>query len=222
MSLLDEIKWDASGLVPVIVVDSETKDVLMLAYMNREALELTLRTKKVHFYSRKRQRIWMKGEESGNIQEVDEIYLDCDGDTLLVKVRPKGPACHTGRKSCFYRKLEEGSWESIGEAKEFYGGGCSVLERLYEVILERRANPQREDSYTALLFRKGLDKILKKVGEEASEVIIAGKNADKDEIVYEVADLFYHVLVMLGYFDIAPFHVYEELKKRFGKSGLRK
>ncbi|NPA15961.1 MAG: bifunctional phosphoribosyl-AMP cyclohydrolase/phosphoribosyl-ATP diphosphatase HisIE [Deferribacteres bacterium] len=221
MNIFEEISWDERGLVPVIVQDADTKEVLMLAYMNKEALEETLRTGKVHFYSRKRQRIWMKGEESGNVQEVKEILVDCDKDALLVKVKSHGPACHTGRRSCFFTTID-GKIKGEPVEKELYGGGCSILERLYEVILERKAHPEREDSYTALLFRKGLDKILKKVGEESTEVVIACKNRDRDEIIYEVADLFYHTLVALGYFDIAPHHIYEELKRRFGKSGLRK
>ncbi len=216
-----EIAWDERGLVPVVVQDAKTNQVLMLAYMNKEALERTLSTKKAHFYSRKRQRIWMKGEESGNTLEVEEIRVDCDSDTLLLRVNPKGPACHTGHKSCFYRNLE-GEELSTAVSKDLYGPNCSILERVYEVILERKATPEREDSYTALLFRKGLDKILKKVGEEASEVIIACKNKDRGEIIYEVADLFFHTLVAMGYFDIAPARIYEELHKRFGKSGLRK
>lgn len=193
----------------------------MLAYMNEEALNRTLATKKAHFYSRKRQRIWMKGEESGNTLEVVDVVVDCDSDAVLLKVKPKGPACHTGHKSCFFKNLEGEELEPPVE-EDLYGGGCSILERVYEVILERKANPEREDSYTALLFRKGLDKILKKVGEEATEVVIGCKNENKDEIVYEVADLFYHTLVALAYFDIAPHQVYEELRRRFGKSGLRK
>ncbi len=216
-----DIVWDEKGLVPAVVQDAATGEVLMLAYMNREALERTLATGRAHFYSRKRQRIWMKGEESGNVMEVKEILVDCDRDAVLLKVEPKGPACHTGHKSCFFTSFEGKEVEPVQE-KELYGGGCSILERVYEVILERKAHPEREDSYTALLFRKGLDKILKKVGEEATEVVIGCKNGDKDEIVYEVADLFFHTLVALAYFDIAPYQVYEELRRRFGKSGLRK
>ena len=216
-----QIKWDEKGLVPAVVQDAETGEVLMLAYMNKEALEKTLSSKKAHFYSRKRQRLWMKGEESGNVMEVESVSIDCDGDAILLKVRPKGPACHTGHKSCFFRDIEGREIEKAYR-EDIYPINCSILERVYEVILERKATPEREDSYTALLFRKGLDKILKKVGEEASEVIIACKNKNPDEIVYEVADLFYHVLVALGYFDIAPVKIYEELHKRFGKSGLRK
>ncbi len=217
----EEIKWDERGLVPAIIQDIETQEVLMLAYMNREALEETLKTGKVHFFSRKRQRIWMKGEESGNIQEVKKILIDCDKDALLIKVRSHGPACHTGNKSCFFTELDK-KIDNKPSGKDLYGGGCSILERLYEVILERKSHPEREDSYTALLFRKGIDKILKKIGEESTEVVIACKNQNQDEIIYEVADLFYHILVALGYFDIAPYRIYEELKKRFGKSGLRK
>ncbi len=216
-----EITWDQNGLVPAVVQDAETGKVLMLAYMNRKALELTLKTGKAHFYSRKRQRIWMKGEESGNVLEVEEVRIDCDGDALLLKVKPKGPACHTGHESCFYRDLEGEELEEKVQ-DEPYRCNCSILERVYEVILERKAHPEREDSYVASLFRKGLDKILKKVGEEATEVVIACKNGNRDEIVYEVADLFFHTLVALGYFDIAPSQVYEELCRRFGKSGLRR
>ncbi len=216
-----EINWGKDGLIPAVVQDAESREVLMVAYMNEEALKKTVETGYAHFFSRKRQRIWKKGEESGNTLKVKSIKIDCDGDTLLLEVEAKGPACHTGHKSCFYRDLD-GKELVAPEKQDLYQCNCSILERVYEVILERRANPQRTDSYVASLFRKGLDKILKKVGEEASEVIIACKNQKDEEIVYEVADLFFHVLVALGYFDIAPVRIYEELCRRFGKSGLRK
>ncbi len=216
-----EINWDEKGLVPAIIQDVDTNEVLMLAYMDKKALEKTISTGKTHFFSRKRKRIWMKGEESGNIQEVKEILVDCDRDALLIKVKPKGPACHTGEKSCFFQKIDEEVKENK-PSEELYGGGCSILERIYEIIIERKKQPYRKDSYTVSLFNKGLDTILKKVGEESSEVIIACKNQKPEEIIYEVADLFYHVLVALGYFDIPPSQIYEELKNRFGKSGLKK
>ncbi len=215
-----ELAWDDRGLIPVVVQDEETKDVLMVAYMNREALERTLVTGKAHFYSRKRKRLWMKGEESGNTLEVKRILVDCDADTLLLLVKPSGPACHTGHRSCFYRDI--GGVELEKAEKVEYPCDCSILERVYEVILDRKRDINNPNSYTASLFRKGLDKILKKIGEEASEVIIACKNEKEEEIVYEVADLLFHTLVALGYFDIAPVAVYEELCRRFGKSGLRK
>jgi len=198
---MDTIKWDTQGLVPAVVQDAETKEVLMLAYMNEEALRLTIQTGKAHYYSRSRDRIWMKGESSGHVQLIQDIKADCDGDTLLVSVEQKGVACHTGKKSCFFTTVDEQGRGGAGDKEtsnaEIYLRQIGpMLEEVYAVIADRKAHPQ-EGSYTNYLLEKGLDKILKKVGEETAEVIIAAKNPDEEELVYESADLLYHLLVLL-------------------------
>lgn len=215
--MLKEIKFDDNGLIPVVAQDYKTGKVVMLAYMNKEALEKTVNTGMAHYWSRSRKKLWLKGETSGHYQYVKSINIDCDADTLLIKVEQKGSACHTGHYSCFYRQLVEGD---LGELQEndidtgkLYGNNASVLQELYEVIADRKANP-KEGSYTNYLFEKGLDKILKKVGEEASEVIIAAKNKSKDEIKYEIADLFYHIFVLLVDRGLKPDDIYIELKGR--------
>jgi phosphoribosyl-ATP pyrophosphohydrolase/phosphoribosyl-AMP cyclohydrolase len=198
--MMENIKWDEAGLVPAIAQDAETKEVLMTAYMDKEALRLTVETGNAHYYSRSRQRIWMKGESSGNIQCIRKIKVDCDGDAVLLLVEQKGAACHTGRKSCFFNTLEsigQGQSENEAASAEIYRRQIGpMLEEVYAVIADRKKNPQ-EGSYTNYLLEKGLDKILKKVGEEASEVIIAAKNDSEEELIYETADLFYHILVLL-------------------------
>ena len=198
---MDTIKWDKQGLVPAVAQDAETKEVLMLAYMDKEALKLTIQTGKAHYYSRSRGRIWMKGESSGNIQLVQDIKADCDGDTLLLLVEQEGAACHTGAKSCFFTTVSEGAPNGNADNEkanaEIYRQQIGpMLEEVYAVIADRKAYPQ-EGSYTNYLLEKGLDKILKKVGEETAEVIIAAKNPDEEELVYETADLLYHLLVLL-------------------------
>ncbi|HZJ57761.1 MAG TPA: bifunctional phosphoribosyl-AMP cyclohydrolase/phosphoribosyl-ATP diphosphatase HisIE [Clostridia bacterium] len=213
-----DIKFDDQGLIPAIIQDIETDEVLMMAYMNKESLDKTLMTGKTFFWSRSRKRLWQKGEESGNIQQVKEIYYDCDKDTLLVKVIQKGGACHTGHRSCFYRKLEHVNFIIPGKEDKDFGasmvhGKATILQSLYDTIMDRKKNP-REGSYTSYLFEKGIDKILKKVGEESSEVIIGAKNGDEDEVVYETADLFYHLIVMLVDQGITLDRIYEELGKR--------
>jgi len=175
--------------------------VLMLAYMNEEALKLTMETGKAHYYSRSRGRIWMKGESSGHVQLVQDIMVDCDGDTLLLLVEQEGVACHTGNKSCFFTAVSEKGQEQTEDNEkanaEIYRQQIGpMLEEVYAVIADRKAYPQ-EGSYTNYLLEKGLDKILKKVGEETAEVIIAAKNPDEEELVYETADLMYHLLVLL-------------------------
>jgi len=198
---MDNIKWDEKGLVPAVAQDAETREVLMLAYMNEEALKLTIQTGKAHYFSRSRGRIWMKGESSGHVQLVQDIKVDCDGDTLLLLVEQEGVACHTGEKSCFFTTVSEKS-ASDTKAKEKANAEIyrqqigPMLEEVYAVIADRKAYPQ-EGSYTNYLLDKGIDKILKKVGEETAEVIIAAKNPDEEELVYETADLFYHLLVLL-------------------------
>ena len=200
---LSSIKFDDSGLVPVIAQDALSGRVLMLAYANAEALELSGKTGWAHYYSRSRGRLWKKGETSGNLQSVISINGDCDGDAVLYKVIPQGPACHTGEISCFFNLLAQ-----LQES-----AGAEELVREYEVIKERQAQPQ-EGSYTCYLFSKGMDKIAKKVGEEAVEVVIAGKNGDKEEICYETADLLYHLMVLLAQQNISLYDVCAELKKR--------
>ena len=209
----DKIKFDERGLVPAIVQE-ESGQVLMLAYMNRESLEKTLETGYTWFYSRSRQKLWQKGETSGNVQQVKELYYDCDGDTLLVKVHQTGVACHTGSYSCFSgRRLDEND-KSLAVVKQPPQEDLAlVLYELYSVIKDRQRHPV-EGSYTNYLFGKGQDKILKKVGEEAVETIIASKNGEKSEILYEMGDLWYHCLVLLAFHGIKPEDLFEELMSR--------
>ena len=206
--LMNNLKFDDNGLIPAVVQDNVTKKVLMVAYMNRESLEITLKDKKATFFSRSRQQLWKKGETSGNYMNVVSVDIDCDGDCLLVSVNPDGPACHTGNETCFYRRVEDG--KLIDRPEEF---GSDILERLQLVAEDRLKNP-KEGSYTNYLFEKGEDKILKKVGEEAAEVVIAGKNKDKDEIAYEVADLLYQMTVMLVDNKMSWGEIFKELEKR--------
>ncbi|MCH5185497.1 MAG: bifunctional phosphoribosyl-AMP cyclohydrolase/phosphoribosyl-ATP diphosphatase HisIE [Oscillospiraceae bacterium] len=203
-----ELKFNSEGLIPAVLQDAQTKEILMLAYMNKEAFDKTVETGKATFYSRSRKRLWTKGEESGNFMSVRSIYVDCDADSLVILVNPEGDkkACHTGKRSCFYRKAENGGLvEQYAEP--------NILEELIEVANDRKVNPQ-EGSYTNYLFEKGPDKILKKVGEEACEVVIAGKNGDKSEISYETADLMYHLSVMLSSYNMSWSDIYDELRKR--------
>ncbi len=199
---IDELKFDEKGLIPAIVVDAVTKQVLTLAYMNRESLEITLEKGLTCFYSRSRQKLWLKGETSGNYQHVVSITADCDKDALVVMVEKDGPACHTGSESCFFHPLHQSE-----ELHEF------SLHGLYE-LLEGRKREQPEGSYTTYLFQKGIDKILKKVGEECTEVIIAGKANDKKETVYELADLAYHAMVLMVEMGISVEDVHRELASR--------
>ena len=213
-----KIDWRKKPLIPVIVQDIENGEVLMLAYMNKEAFEKTLSTGYAHYYSRSRQKLWKKGETSGNIQEVKKILLDCDSDTLLLKVSQTGPACHTGRKSCFYKDLKSGKITSkpIVEPSLMYE---NIIDVLYHTILEKK-DSDPNISWTAKLFKKGENTILKKVIEEAGEFCFAVKDKNRDEIIYECADLVYHSLVALAYSDISPEFIKKELKRRFGKSGI--
>ena len=199
---LTKLKFDKDGLIPAIVVNAIDKQVLTLAYMNEESLKITMEKKLTCFYSRSRQKLWLKGETSGNYQHVVSITADCDHDALVVMVEPDGPACHTGEKSCFYNRL----WESE-ELKEF------SLDSLFELIKGRKTD-KKEGSYTTYLFEKGIDKILKKVGEESTEVIIAGKADDKKETIYEIADLAYHLLVLMVEMGISIEDVHKELASR--------
>lgn len=198
---VNELKFDARGLIPAIVRDAKTKDVLTLAYMNRESLEISLEKKRTCFYSRSRECLWLKGETSGNYQHIEKITADCDRDALLVDVTPDGPACHTGATSCFNDLV-------FGEEEEDFS-----LDALYTLIRGRKTE-KKEGSYTTYLFEKGLDKILKKVGEESTEVIIAAKAADRAETVYEIADLLYHVMVLMVECGISNDDILQELKGR--------
>lgn len=209
---IDNIKFNQHGLVPAIVQDAATGTVLMLAYMNREALEKTAATGVTWFYSRSRSALWQKGETSGHVQKVREMYYDCDGDTILIKVDQTGAACHEGTFSCFSRKLDEAA-KPAQTAEVYNQPAMTVLYELYHLINDRKTNP-KEGSYTNYLFDKGQDKILKKVGEEAAETLIASKNDDKKEILYEMADLWYHCLVLLAYHNISPTELLAELQGR--------
>lgn len=192
-----KIKWNNDGLIPVIVQDVETKTVLMLAYMNEEALRITLDEKKACYYSRSRQCLWRKGETSGHVQEVIDLSFDCDFDTVLLAVKQTGMACHEDYFSCFHNEMTEDGFAPFGEANQRPVPPLGrTLELLAEVIHARNVE-RPEGAYTTYLFEKGIDKILKKVGEENAEVIIAAKNKSADEIRYEVSDLFYHLLVLL-------------------------
>ena len=197
---INELKYNDKGLIPAIVTDARTGKVLMLAYMNSESLEITLKEEKTCFFSRSRNELWRKGATSGNVQQVVSIATDCDKDTLLVSVIPAGPACHTGSESCFFNSIAK-------NAAPF------TIEGLMELIKGRKTD-KKEGSYTTYLFEKGRDKILKKVGEEATEVIIAGKADDKAETIYELADLMYHALVLMADMDISVDDVMKELASR--------
>jgi len=219
MDILSKVDWQkVDGLLPVIVQEENTNEVLMMAFMNKEALELTIKTKKAHYFSRTKQRIWQKGESSGNFQIVKDIYIDCDNDTLLLKVEQVGGiACHTGRKSCFFTKLESG--EEVGEVNENATKSYSVLDKLYHELQDRKsADPKT--SYTASLLNKGENSYLKKIVEEAGEYCFAVKDDDKKEIVYEAADLVYHALIPLVDKNIHPDQIKAELERRFGLSGI--
>lgn len=204
-----------NGLVPVIVQDADTNEVLMLAYMNEEALNLTKSTGFAHYFSRSRNKIWKKGESSGNTQEVKEILVDCDNDTILLKVKQKGPACHTGRKSCFFTNLKTNEVTIDKEEEIEY----NFVDKLYHTLLERKkADPKT--SYVSSLYHKGENSLLKKVAEEAAEFCFAVKDNNKDEIIYEAADLAFHTLIALAYRNIHPEAILEELKRREGISGI--
>lgn len=211
-----EFKFNEEGLLPAVIQDWLDGTVLMLGYMNQEAIGKTLATKSVHFWSRSRKRLWEKGESSGNKLLVKELFVDCDRDTILVKAQPIGPTCHTGERACFFSKLDHHGVTNE-KSSEAFGG---IFEGILRTIRDRQVNPQ-PGSYTTKLFEGGHDKILKKVAEEAGEVLIAAKGGKKEEIVYEVADLFFHTLMVLGYHDIALQDIHRELGKRFGKSGLK-
>ena len=199
---IDELKFDEQGLIPAIVVDADTKDVLTLAYMNKESLAISMEKGLTCFWSRSRQELWLKGETSGNYQHIVSITADCDRDALTVLVKKDGPACHKGTDSCFNELVYESDTLS-----------AFSLKGLMELIAGRKTNKQ-EGSYTTYLFEKGIDKILKKVGEESTEVIIAGKADDKKETIYEIADLTYHVMVLMIEMGISLEDIHNELASR--------
>ena len=217
LATTNQLQFDGQGLIPAVIQDWLDGTVLMLGYMNQEALAKTVATKRVHFWSRSRSKLWEKGETSGHTLQVKELFIDCDHDTILVKAQPVGPTCHTGEQACFFSRLDgQGQLVQLGSG-EAQGG---ILESVLRTIRDRRAHPQA-GSYTSKLFEGGHDKILKKVAEEAGEVLLAAKGGKKEEIVYEVADLFFHTLMVLGYHDLSLQDIYGELGRRFGKSGLR-
>jgi len=244
---LDDVKFDAHGLIPAIAQDRDTGRILMVAWMNKEALQLTAEKKRGVYFSRSRQSLWHKGESSGHAQDVHEIRLDCDGDVIVLQITQQGGiACHTGRESCFYRVLTPTGWEIVDGVKkdpqEIYGvtgqahshtpsqasvqadlaDRIDVLAHLGRIVQERKgADPS--SSYVASLFHKGLNKILEKVGEEAFETVLAAKDAsvtDTQDLIYETADLWFHAIVMLGQFNIQPQAILDELARRFDLSGL--
>ena len=199
---IDELKFDESGLIPAVVVDSISKKVLTVAYMNKESLKISMEKELTCFYSRSRNELWLKGETSGNYQHIVSITADCDKDALVVVVEKDGPACHKGTDSCFTKEVFQSKTRH-----EF------SLENLYEMLKDRKAT-MPEGSYTSYLFSKGVDKILKKVGEESTEVIIAAKSDDKPETIYEIADLTYHIMVLMTEMGISVEEVRKELASR--------
>ena len=207
MTDINELKFDQNGLIPAVVVDAESGAVLTLAYMNMESLEISLREKTTCFWSRSRKELWRKGETSGNRQHIISITADCDMDALVISAVKDGPACHTGSDSCFFNTVFAES-EFAEPVQEPFS-----IDRLYSLIEGRRDNPV-DKSYTSYLFEKGTDKILKKIGEESTEVIIAGKGGDKAETVYEIADLAYHLLVLMADMGIKPTDIKNELASR--------
>lgn len=215
MSLFSDFKVNEQGLLSVITQEYNSKKVLMQAYMNEEAFEKTLESKQAYYYSRSRDCLWKKGETSGNFQNVKAMYIDCDKDCLLLEVEQIGVACHTGEYSCFYREVKkEGDNYMI---KEDIGNeqivDDKILNKVYNIIVDRKNNP-KEGSYTNYLFEKGIDKMLKKVGEESAEVIIASKNTDKKEVVYEISDLMYHLMVVMVEKGVTWEEIYKELTHR--------
>jgi len=215
IGILNKMKWNEKGLVETIVQDSKTKDILMLAYSNKESLEKTLKTGIAWYYSRSRKKIWMKGEESGNIQKIKDLFIDCNEDTLLFLVNQNNGSCHKGYKSCFFRKIEvDGiklSNEKVFDPKEIYG--VQIINELFQVIKDRKRNP-KEESYTSKLFSKGKEKISEKFLEECNELVNTKKTEGKDSFVWESADVLYHLLVFLVYNNVELSDVFNELRGR--------
>lgn len=216
--MTNQINWSkCKGLLPVITQQFDTNEILMMAYMNEEAFNLTVATGEVHYFSRTKNRLWKKGESSGHVQHVKQMLVDCDNDTLLIKVNQEGVCCHTGRQSCFFTDIQSGetTLSIIKDMQPTYG----VIESLYQTIIQKRfANPK--ESYTAKLLQGKQNSMLKKIVEEASEFTFAMKDDNKEEIVYEAADLLYHTLVALASKNISPEQVKNEIARRFGISGI--
>lgn len=214
----EKIDWEkVDGLLPVITQDATSNEILMLAYMNKEALQLTLDTNLAHYFSRTKQRIWKKGESSNHLQHVQNIMIDCDNDTLLLKVKQDGVACHTGRRSCFFTDLKTN--ETIHDIQVDTTSSYGVIDTLYHTICERK-NDDANKSYTAKLLQGKENSMLKKIVEEAGEFTFAIKDSDTKEAVYEAADLMYHCLVALASKNISPDRIKQELARRFGLSGI--
>lgn len=213
---LSRLRFDEQGLIPAVVQDWRDGTVLMVGYMNQEAIERTLATQSVHFWSRSRNRLWEKGETSGHRLVFKGLFSDCDRDTLLVKAEPIGPTCHTGERACFFTPIDREGKD--GDKSPAAWGG--IVRRLYETIQARKQSPQA-GSYVTSLLTGGSDRMLKKVAEEAGEVLLASKNGMREEIIHETADLLFHTLVVLGYHDVTPEEIYQELANRYGRSGFR-
>jgi phosphoribosyl-AMP cyclohydrolase / phosphoribosyl-ATP pyrophosphohydrolase len=220
MPVKPRITFDRNGLLPTVVQDARSGAVLMVAYMNRQALARTLRTRQSHFWSRSRRQLWRKGAQSGHTQRVLSAALDCDRDTLLLQVEQTNGACHTGRYACFFRPMALPSGRVGRPSATPAGGWAPILDRIYDVVLDRKRRPKR-GSYVSALLAGGRPQILKKVGEEAGELIIGSMKNRPGEIVAETADLWFHVLVLLGHHGIPPRQVYQELAKRFGRPPRR-
>jgi len=218
MDQIEKIDWEKmDNLIPVITQDASTNEVLMLAYMDKEALSLTIKTNQAHYFSRSKQRIWKKGESSGHIQNIKNIMMDCDNDTLLLKVDQIGVACHTGRKSCFFTNLKTN--EEVLDVTIDTNSSYGIIDNLYHII-ESRKNDNPDKSYTAKLLQGKQNSMLKKIVEEAGEFTFAIKDNDDEEIIYEAADIVYHMLVAMASKNINPDRVKQELAKRFGMSGI--
>lgn len=226
--IIDKIAWHKSPLIPTIAQDFGTKQVLMLAYSNKESLSLSLKSGVAHYFSRSKNRIWQKGEESGNTQKISEIYIDCDNDAILFLVNQRGNACHTGNVSCFFKKVDlESLAFDLGKSHDLaQKNPYHIIDTLYHILQERKTAP-KDKSYTASLYAKGENTICKKIIEESGEVTFAIKDyvressdSTADALIYESADLIYHLLVGLSYCDISPDRVMSELKRRFGTSGI--
>lgn len=217
-SIIKQIDWDKSPLIPTITQDYKSKEVLMLGFINPDSLRLSLSTGLVHYFSRSKNRIWKKGEESSHTQEIIEIFLDCDNDTLLFMVKQNGVACHTGSKTCFFKKITPTNGIEINH-QDNVNIKYNTLDILYHTLQDKKFQSPKT-SYTASLYEKGDNEICKKIIEEAGEFCFALKDNQKNEIIYECADLFYHTLVGLSYKNISPDLIYQELKKRFSMSGI--
>lgn len=215
-AIIQNLDWKKSPLIPSIIQDYKTLDVLMLGFVNQEALRLSMESGVMHYFSRTKNRIWKKGESSGNFQKIKEIKIDCDNDSLLFFVEQVGVACHTGSKSCFFKDVAFENKEVMPQEKN---QNDDVLDSLYHILLERRL-ASSNTSYTALLFEKGINTICKKIAEEAGELLCEFKDANKDKIIYEASDLLYHMMVGLVYFNIHPDAILQELKRRFSFSGI--